>query len=53
MFLMGKRFLRCDIETNAGHDVCLSRGEGGYRGTRVVSSGKYESECWGKDTRGR
>jgi len=27
MFLMGKRFLRCDIETNACHDVCLFLGE--------------------------
>ena len=41
MFLMGKRFLRCDIETNACHDVCLFLGEGRCGGTRYW---RHESE---------
>jgi hypothetical protein len=44
---MGKRFLRCDIETNACHDVCLFTGEGGteasnIRSVRVNTGGKKE-----------
>jgi hypothetical protein len=46
--LMGKRFLRCDIETNACHDVCLFLGEGEVQRHQYW---KHESEYWGNDKR--
>jgi len=38
MFLMGKRFLRCDIETNACHDVCLFLGEGEVQWHQILEA---------------
>ena len=38
MFLMGKRFLRCDIETNACHDVCLFLEEGKVQGHQILEA---------------
>jgi len=38
MFLMGKRFLRYDIETNACHDVCLFLEEGEVQWHQILEA---------------
>lgn len=48
MFLMGKRFLRYDIETNACHDVCLFRGEGVTEAPEQLAVGNMSRNAGGR-----